>query len=112
MSELTTRKCRPCEGDVEPLGKVEAEKLMDQLHEDWSLSRDGKHIERAFLFKAYSRSIAFANVVAWVATVEGHHPVMTVHYGKVEITYNTHSIGGLSENDFICAAKIDQFAEQ
>lgn len=112
MSELTSRKCRPCEGDVEPLGAEAARKLMQDLHRDWQLGGDAKHIERLFEFKGYARTIAFANAVAWVATVEGHHPEMSVHYGKVIVTYNTHSIGGLSENDFICAAKIDQLAGQ
>lgn len=112
MSDLTSKKCRPCEGDVEPLGVDAAKKLLKDIHPDWKLCDAAKRIERVFEFKGYARTIAFANVVAWVATVEGHHPEMSVHYGKVVLSYNTHSIGGLSENDFICAAKIDQFAGQ
>jgi 4a-hydroxytetrahydrobiopterin dehydratase len=109
MSELTERKCKPCEGDVAPLTAEQAEKMMPELHADWSLDADGKSIVRLFSFPAYGRTIAFTNVVAWVAITEGHHPEMTVNYGSCKVSYSTHSIGGLSDNDFICAAKIDRF---
>lgn len=88
----------------------EAEKALTHLHAKWTLSEDGKSISRVFDFPVFSRTIAFTNAVAWVATVEGHHPELTVNYGRLVVTYWTTAIGGLSDNDFICAAKIDRLA--
>jgi 4a-hydroxytetrahydrobiopterin dehydratase len=85
---------------------------MEALHSDWTLSEDGREIERTFSFPAYSRSLGFANAVAWIAIAEGHHPVLTVAYGSCRVSYTTHAINGLSDNDFICAAKIDRLAEE
>ena len=109
-TDLADKHCRPCEGGVEPLQPEQAAELMRALHAGWSLSDDGKTIERRFSFPAYSRTIAFANAVAWIAIVEGHHPVLTVSYGDCVVSYTTHAIDGLSDNDFICAAKIDRVA--
>ena len=83
---------------------------MQALDPAWMLSADGLSITRRFLFKAYSRTLGFANAVAWIAIVEGHHPVLTVAYGACDVSYTTHAINGLSDNDFICAAKIDRLA--
>ena len=110
MSELLRKTCKPCEGGVAPLTEDAARKLLSQLHGEWQLSADGKWISREFRFPAFSRTIAFTNAVAWVATTEGHHPQMIVDYGAVLVRYRTTAIDGLSENDFICAAKIDQLA--
>jgi 4a-hydroxytetrahydrobiopterin dehydratase len=109
-SDLADKHCKPCEGGVTPLQPQQAAELMKGLHACWRLSDDGKAISRRFSFPAYSRTIAFANAVAWVATVEGHHPVLTVSYGDCIVSYTTHAIDGLSDNDFICAAKIDRLA--
>jgi 4a-hydroxytetrahydrobiopterin dehydratase len=109
-TELADKRCRPCEGGVEPLLAEQVTELMKGLHAGWSVSNDGKEISRRFSFPAYSRTIAFANAVAWIAIVEGHHPVLTVGYGDCVVSYTTHAIGGLSDNDFICAAKIDRLA--
>lgn len=111
MTKLTDRKCVPCEGGAEPLAATQAATLMGELHEDWSLEDDGKAIEREFKFKAFSRTMSFVNAVAFVATNEGHHPVATFSYGYCRVRYWTHAIGGLSDNDFICAAKIDVLAD-
>ena len=111
-TDLADKHCKPCEGGVTPLAPEQAAELMRGLHADWSLSGDGKEISRRFSFPAYSRTIAFANAVAWVATVEGHHPVLTVRYGDCVVGYTTHAIDGLSDNDFICAAKIDRLAAE
>lgn len=108
MDELVTRHCKPCEGGVEPLRPEQARELLQALHEDWNLSEDGLEISRRFEFPAYSRTLGFANAVAWIAISEGHHPVLTVSYGSCDVSYTTHAIGGLSDNDFICAAKIDR----
>ncbi len=109
--ELADRRCKPCEGGVEPLRRDQSEALLAALHEDWSLSDDGLAIERAFDFPGYSRTLGFANAVAWIAITEGHHPVLTVSYNRCHVSYTTHAIDGLSDNDFICAAKIDRLAE-
>ena len=107
---LADRHCLPCEGGVDPLRPDQIELLMPGLHQDWSLSDDGLEISREFTFPAYSRTIAFANAVAWIATNEGHHPELVVNYGSCKVSYTTHAINGLSDNDFICAAKIDRCA--
>ena len=107
---LADRRCKPCEGGVEPLRSDQTAALLEALHADWSLSDDGLQIERIFEFPAYSRSLGFANAVAWIAIVEGHHPELTVNYGSCSVSYTTHAINGLSDNDFICAAKIDRLA--
>ena len=112
MSEdLAQRRCQPCEGGVEPLSREQSEQLLAALHDDWVLSDDGLQIERVFEFPAYSRTLGFANAVAWIAISEGHHPVLTVEYGRCGVSYTTHAINGLSDNDFICAAKIDRLVE-
>lgn len=109
MSEkLASRHCKPCEGGVEPLRPDQAAELLEALHGDWVLSDDGLEISRRFEFPAYSRTLGFANAVAWIAISEGHHPVLTVSYGSCDVSYTTHAIDGLSDNDFICAAKIDR----
>ena len=108
--ELAKRHCKPCEGGVEPLQPDQAAELMKALHADWKLSDDGLSISRRFSFPAYSRTLGFANAVAWIAITEGHHPVLTVSYGECDVSYTTHAIGGLSDNDFICAARIDLLA--
>jgi len=108
--ELATRRCKPCEGGVEPLRPDQVEALLEAVHQDWILSDDGLEISRQFDFPAYSRTLGFANAVAWIAITEGHHPVLTVGYGSCGVSYTTHAIGGLSDNDFICAAKIDRLS--
>ena len=103
---LTQKKCVPCEGDVMPLFKQDAEEMLKQTPA-WTLWPDGKMISREFTFKNFAEAMAFANKVAEIAETEQHHPDMLVSWGKVDIELSTHSIGGLSENDFIVAAKID-----
>lgn len=112
MTELVERKCKPCEGGVKPLSEDQASALMAALHPDWQLSASGKEISREFHFTGFGMTMAFANAVAWVATTEGHHPEMTVAYGRCLVSYTTNAIDGLSDNDFICAAKIDRLADE
>lgn len=106
--KLANKHCKPCEGGVEPLSAEQSRELLVALNDDWKLSDDGLEISRVFEFPAYGRTIAFTNAVAWIAISEGHHPVLTVSYGSCEVSYTTHAISGLSDNDFICAAKIDR----
>lgn len=107
---LVDKRCKPCEGGIPPLQAEQAEELLRALHPDWALSKDGREISRTFKFPAYSYTLAFANAAAWVAVSEGHHPVLTVRYGDCAVSYTTTAINGLSDNDFICAAKTDQIA--
>lgn len=104
---LASKKCKPCEGGVEPLDAGAATRMSGELHADWILDVERAQISRTFEFPSYARTIAFANAVVWVATNEGHHPQMTIKYGSCRVDYRTTAIDGLSENDFICAAKID-----
>jgi len=109
--QLTQRRCKPCEGGVPPLPGGAVTDLMKALDPGWSLAEDGKSIVRTFEFSGYHRTIAFVNAVAWIAEAEGHHPDLDVRYGKVVCLWTTHAIGGLSENDFICAAKVDRLLD-
>lgn len=102
--DLANKQCKPCEGGVPPLSPDEASKLTQQL-EGWSLANN--KISKTFEFKNYYQTMAFVNAVAWISHREDHHPDMAVGYNKCHIEYTTHAINGLSENDFICAAKID-----
>jgi 4a-hydroxytetrahydrobiopterin dehydratase len=110
-SDLIKRHCEPCEGGVPPLESDAATELMKALNGGWRMTPDGHAIVRSFEFTGYHRTISFVNAVAWIAETEGHHPDLKVSYGKVEILYTTHAIGGLSQNDFICAAKIDRLVK-
>lgn len=106
MSDLTAKHCVPCEGGVAPIEVGEARKMLGEL-DDWTLDEAGKEIERTFAFKNYYETMAFVNALAWIAHREDHHPDLEVGYNRVRVRFSTHAIGGLSENDFICAAKID-----
>lgn len=110
-NSLHTRRCRPCEGGTAPLDKETAASLLEQLHPDWSLDNDRRQIARTFRFDNFHQTMAFTNAVAWIAHREDHHPEMTVGYNRCRVGYSTHAVGGLSENDFICAAKIDDLVQ-
>ncbi len=90
----------------------QADELMSALHPDWQLAAAARDISREFQFSGFGKTIAFANAVAWVATTEGHHPQMIVNYASCVVRYTTTAINGLSDNDFICAAKIDRLAAE
>ncbi len=106
MTELTAKRCVPCEGGVAPMDAEAARDMLGQLN-DWELDESGKEISRSYKFKNYYQTMAFVNALAWIAHQEDHHPDLQVGYNRVQVRFSTHSIGGLSENDFICAAKID-----
>ncbi len=105
--KLTDKICVPCEGGVKPFDKKKASEYLKQLPKGWEVL-EGKRIRKEFKFKGFPDSMAFANKVALIAQSEGHHPDMEIHYSRVVIELSTHAIGGLSENDFILAAKIDR----
>jgi 4a-hydroxytetrahydrobiopterin dehydratase len=107
-ASLTEKKCKPCEGGVPPLSNVAAVELMKALHSGWAISDDGKSISRSFRFENFAQTMGFVNALAWVAESEDHHPNMEVGFRDCVVRWNTHAIDGLSENDFICAAKTDR----
>jgi len=107
LSELAQRRCRPCEGNVPPLEMAQVQAYLRELGQTWQCSEDGKRIRRSFRFRNYYQTTAFVNAVVWVAHQEDHHPDILFGYNQAEVSYTTHAIGGLSENDFICAVKID-----
>ncbi|MBI3976053.1 MAG: 4a-hydroxytetrahydrobiopterin dehydratase [Armatimonadetes bacterium] len=111
MINLASRHCIPCEGGTPPLPREEAERLRSAVP-DWALDDDGKAIRRQFKLKDFKEAIAFVNAVADVAEAEDHHPDILIRYRQVTFTLSTHAIGGLSENDFILAAKIDQLHQE
>jgi 4a-hydroxytetrahydrobiopterin dehydratase len=106
MNELTQKHCKACEGGVNPLTRTEAEKLLTKL-QGWELNNDATEIHCNFSFKNYYHTMAFVNALAYISHTENHHPDMEVSYNKCVVRYSTHARGGLSENDFICAAKTD-----
>lgn len=106
MANLTQKSCVPCEGGVQALSRDEATELLSKLT-GWELSLDASEIHQTFRFKDFHQTMDFVNAIAEVAHQEDHHPDLVVGYNRCEIHYRTHAIGGLSENDFICAAKID-----
>lgn len=108
--DLTQKKCVACEGGAAPLNKIEAEVLLKQVP-GWALSADAKSIAREYRFKDFKEALAFVDSVGALAEEEGHHPDMALSWGRVGIELTTHAIGGLSENDFILAAKIDGLNE-
>ncbi len=102
--DLRAKKCVPCEGGVPKLTRGEAEQLLEQVPE-WHLSDD--RVVRAFRFADFVAAMRFVNRMAEIAEAEGHHPDFSVHYNHVEVSIWTHAIGGLSQNDFILAAKLN-----
>lgn len=107
MSELAAQSCVPCRGGVPPLSDDEQRRLLDKLGGDWSVAQ-GHHLEKTFAFKNFRDAMAFAVKCGMVAEVEGHHPDLLVTWGKVKVTIWTHKIDGLTESDFVLAAKLDQ----
>lgn len=107
---VTPLNQRHCQRDTGLLEFGEAKLLLAEIHSDWSMSEDAKSIRRNFSFKNYYRTIAFVNALAYIAHTEDHHPDLEVGYNRCLVRFSTHSVGGLSENDFICAARVDTLA--
>jgi 4a-hydroxytetrahydrobiopterin dehydratase len=108
-STLHHQHCVPCEGGIAPLSKADADEAMKHIP-GWVLRADGKEISREFLFKDFKEAMEFVNKVADLAEQEGHHPDIHVFWNKVRLDLSTHSIGGLSTNDFIVATHINTIA--
>ena len=108
---LSERHCVPCEGGTSPLSLELAKVLLDQVP-GWQLSDDGTTIQRRFEFKGFYKTMAFINAMAWIANTEDHHPDFEAGYNFCLVNFTTHAIGGLSENDFICAARVNALIER
>ena len=107
--ELTKEHCEPCEGHETPLAGDELKSYTDALASPWEIQED-KTIKKLFTFTDFVKTMAFVNQVADIAEAEQHHPDLYVSYGKCSVELWTHAIGGLSKNDFIVAAKIDELS--
>lgn len=105
MTELHAKHCVSCKGGVPPLSRLEVETLLAQV-DGWEVV-DGHHLRQRFEFKNFKTALAFVNRVGDLAEAEGHHPDLHLAWGRVVVEVWTHKIDGLSENDFILAAKID-----
>jgi 4a-hydroxytetrahydrobiopterin dehydratase len=108
MNDLSEKKCAPCHGGMQPLGPAQAAALRASLDAAWVISADHRSLQRSYRFKDFYRTMSFMGAVAHIANTEDHHPDVRLGYNYCELTFTTHAIGGLSENDFICAAKLDR----
>lgn len=109
--KLADQACIPCRGGVPPMSTADAEALLAQLDEGWSLNAAG-HLERAYAFGDFVDAMRFANRIAEIAEAEAHHPDLHIRWGQCRLEIWTHKIGGLTESDFFLAAKADRaFAE-
>lgn len=104
VSPLARKKCKACEGDSDKLSEMQINTLLDDAP-GWQFA--GGELARSFKFKNYFETLAFVNALAWISHREDHHPDLEVGYNTCKVRYSTHSVGGLSENDFICAAKLE-----
>lgn len=107
--ELSKRKCEACEGGVAPLSDTEASRYLADLDSAWSI--EGKKLVREFLFKNHYDCMAFVNAVAYISHQENHHPYMSFGFKDLRVEYWTHAVDDLTENDFICAAKVDRLLD-
>lgn len=107
MTDLSSKHCTPPQKGGEPLSTERIAQLGKELHPDWGVDTDGKRITRGFEFKNFYHTMAFVNALAWIANQQDHHPDLEVSYKRCIVHFTTHALGGLSENDFICAAKAD-----
>lgn len=108
-SHLREKHCEACEGIGEALNSEQIQHLLPQVDEHWSI-KDNKMLFRAFKFTNFYETMAFVNAIAWIANQENHHPDLEVGYNYCRVHWMTHAMQGLSQNDFICAAKIDALA--
>jgi len=109
--DLASRSCVPCRGGIPPLTREEAGELLARAPE-WRLEENGTRLRRRFEFEDFKKAIAFVNRVADIAEEQGHHPDIAIHWNKVDLVLWTHKIGGLHENDFILAAKVNRLLEE
>ena len=106
---LADTHCIPCRGSEHKLTEARIRELLPEVP-GWELVENGHALSKTFKFKNYYRTMAFVNALAYMAHCEDHHPDLGVHYDRCVVRYSTHDVGGLSENDFICAAKAEALA--
>lgn len=106
---LSQEKCIPCSLGTPILTEEEIESLKPSISESWKIIED-LELSREYTFKDFKSAMAFANAIAELAEIEGHHPDLEIGWGYVEVFLTTHKIGGLSRNDFVMAAKIDKLS--
>ena len=106
MTDLLDKHCKACEGGAAALDDERIQTLLAQV-DGWQLAADSQSIHRRYEFKGFYKTVAFINAMAWIANQEGHHPDFCAGYNYCNVTFTTHDLGGLSENDFICAARLN-----
>jgi 4a-hydroxytetrahydrobiopterin dehydratase len=109
-SELSEKQCKACKPGTPALSKAEIGLLLPEIP-GWDKEKGKAEISKTYEFKDFYKTMAFVNAVAWMANQQNHHPDMEVGYSKCKVKFSTHSVGGLSENDFICAAKVEGLFE-
>ena len=107
MPDLLTQQCSRLSSNTPALSNDDATELLQQLDPQWLLDTEKKIITYSYHFENYYQTMAFVNVIAQIAHQQDHHPDLLIQYDRCTVTYSTHSVGGLSINDFICAAKIN-----
>jgi 4a-hydroxytetrahydrobiopterin dehydratase len=110
LNNLKNKQCKPCEGGVHPLDENHSRQYLDQFP-DWRLAQDKASISRTLEFNDFLATMSFINAMAYMSEQQNHHPDFSAGYNYCKVSYTTHAIGGLSENDFICAAKINELLE-
>lgn len=107
-SDLAQKKCEACEGIGAALNPEQIKNLLPQIAMEWEVSNDHKRITRKFKFKNFYETMSFVNAISFIANKENHHPDLEVGYNYCNVNFTTHALSGLTQNDFICAAKIDR----
>lgn len=107
VCDLAGKHCVPCEGGIPPLDREQAAALMTQLGSAWKIAADGLSLQAEWSFNDFYNTMSFVNAIAHIANTEGHHPDLQIGYDYCRVLFTTHAIQGLSENDFVCAAKVD-----
>ncbi len=110
MTDLIEKKCQVCEGGIPALDEAECMRMLKDV-QGWEMGDDKRHIVRKFSFRSFYPTMSFVNAVAFLVQKEGHHPDMEVGYNYCNVKFTTHAIEGLSENDFICAAKVNELVK-
>jgi len=109
---LSERVCAPCNGDASPLDATAVESLLVELGGNWQLSSDRKFISRRYTFKGFAKAVYLSNLCAWLADEQDHHPDVAFGWGYCQVNLTTHNINGLTENDFIWAAKLNNLTDR
>lgn len=110
-SDLKSKHCESCEGIGSALNAEQISNLLPQLNKNWKVGADDKTIHNEYKFEDFYETMAFVNAIAWIANTENHHPDLEIGYNYCRITYMTHALNGLTHNDFICAAKVDDLLQ-